>query len=192
MNSSSASLDIPCILWNLKVHQCVNYSSPLIPVLSQMNPVCTFPFVFRSSKLSSVTKFFYCLHEEISHKLLRFGLYIYIIYLTLIINFTTSFTSLIHINAKIECSELCVHIYDSLEYCLNESMFQVGVNQYSQHSLKSLIHHVGLYVCLMQITVYCCTGYHFQVCYLRTLSRAEIVWHWSKANHIVCDLKILW
>jgi hypothetical protein len=48
--------------------------------------------------------------------------YIYIIYLTLIINFTTSFTSFLHINAKIECSELCVHIYDSLEYCLNESM----------------------------------------------------------------------
>jgi len=30
------------------------------------------------------------------------------------------------------------------------------------------------------------------VCYLKTLSHAEIVWHWSKANHIVCDLKILW
>jgi len=47
----------------------------------------------------------------------------YIIYLTLIINFTTSFTSFIHINAKIECHELYVHIYDSLEYYLNESMF---------------------------------------------------------------------
>jgi len=38
-NNQSASQEIPCLLWNLKVHYWVQKSLSLVPVLSQMNPV---------------------------------------------------------------------------------------------------------------------------------------------------------
>jgi hypothetical protein len=45
-NSSSASQEIPHILWNLKIHDRVHNSLPLIPTFSQINPVHSVPSYF--------------------------------------------------------------------------------------------------------------------------------------------------
>jgi len=42
-NQFSASQEIPCILWNLKVYYCVYNSPPPVPILSQINPVHALP-----------------------------------------------------------------------------------------------------------------------------------------------------
>jgi thiol-disulfide isomerase/thioredoxin len=38
-NSFSGSPEVPCILWNLNVHCHLHKSLPLVPILSQINPV---------------------------------------------------------------------------------------------------------------------------------------------------------
>jgi len=51
-NSYSGSQEIPCLLWNLRVHYCVHSSLLRVHILSQMNPVHTFPLSF--PKIQSV------------------------------------------------------------------------------------------------------------------------------------------
>jgi len=40
-NSFSASQEIPCVLWNPKVHYCIHKCSPPVPTVSQLDPVHT-------------------------------------------------------------------------------------------------------------------------------------------------------
>jgi hypothetical protein len=46
VNSHSASHEIPCLLCNLKVHNCIHMAPTLIPILSHMHPVHTLPTYF--------------------------------------------------------------------------------------------------------------------------------------------------
>jgi len=42
-NSHSTSQEIHHLLWNAKVHYCAQSNPPLVPNLSQINPIHTFP-----------------------------------------------------------------------------------------------------------------------------------------------------
>jgi hypothetical protein len=50
-NSCSASQEFPYALWTMKVHPSVYNSSPLSPILSQVNPFQTYPSYFFKIKL---------------------------------------------------------------------------------------------------------------------------------------------
>ena len=86
-NRFSASQEIPRILWNPKVHNCMQKRSPPVPILSQINPVHASPlyilkinFILSSHlHLALQSSLFYlhlrnrsdlgaCLYEFFSHK----------------------------------------------------------------------------------------------------------------------------
>ena len=66
-NSSSASQGIPCIWWNLKVHDHVHNSPQLVPILCQIHPVHTLP------PISFTSIFILCFHLHLQSGLFSSG-----------------------------------------------------------------------------------------------------------------------
>jgi hypothetical protein len=57
-NSSSTSQESPCLLYNLRVHCRVHNSPPLIPILSQINPVHNHLFCFFKTQFNTQSMVF--------------------------------------------------------------------------------------------------------------------------------------
>jgi hypothetical protein len=58
-NNHSASQEITRLLWKLKAHYCVHKGPPLVPILSQKNPVHTFQPYFPNIHTTRVSKKMY-------------------------------------------------------------------------------------------------------------------------------------